>query len=64
MGTAIRAASTSVAFRSKRWTSRVWQISKLDDGHALMLVDSRGKVAFVPGNATAQAPAPVVRWTW
>jgi hypothetical protein len=36
----------------------VWQLSKLDDSHALILTDSRGTITFVPGVGQAQAPEP------
>jgi hypothetical protein len=36
----------------------VWQLAKLDEAHALILTDTRGKVEFVPGVGTAQAPQP------
>jgi len=31
----------------------VWQIAKIDDGHALVLAESSGKISLVPGHASS-----------
>ena len=36
----------------------VWQLTKLDDGHALVLADSSGSLSLVEGNVTAFAADP------
>ena len=31
----------------------VWQLAKLDDGHAVVLADSKGELPLVPGNVSS-----------
>jgi len=31
----------------------IWQLAKIDDGHALMLADSKGAISLVPGHASS-----------
>ena len=31
----------------------VWQLAKIDEGHALVLTESTGKISLVPGHASS-----------